>query len=357
VGSAVAAVRATGNEELVVLQCTASYPAPLESLDIRSMVTMRAAFDVLTGLSDHSREPFVAAMTAVALGAVVIEKHFTLDRRLPGPDHTFSIEPGELAEMVRRVREVERALGRGVKEVHAVERELLAFARRSVFSTRAIAAGDAISAENTAVLRCGKLPAGLAPVEYPGLLGRRATRAIPAHRALLAEDVEPSRPVARPTPEVALRRARAEDCEAVWRWNNAAEVREVSFRSTPIPLDEHRAWYSRVLADPGSFVWIVEVERAPAGVVRIHPSDTSPVVSIALGATHRGQGVGGEAVARACRAFAAATGRGLLHAHIKASNEASVRAFERAGFVRAGETTVGAAPALVYEWRAGAPRA
>ena len=351
VGAAIAAARATGNEALVVLQCTASYPAPLESLDVRALVTMRETFDVLTGLSDHSREPFVAAMTAVALGAVVIEKHFTLDRRLPGPDHPFSIEPDELGEMVRHVREVERALGTGRKEVHAVEGELRGFARRSIFSTRPIAAGEAFSRESTAVLRCGKLPAGLEPVLHPALLGRRAAREIPAHRAIVAEDLEPLPGNARPRPTVTLRRARTEDCEAVWRWNNAPEVREVSLRSEPIPLEDHRAWYARVLGDGRSHLWIVETGRADAGVVRIHPGPSVDLLSIALDATHHGQGIGSEAVAAACRAFTEATGRGRVGAQIKPSNTASRRAFERAGFTLLA-TSEGQA-VLEYEWRAG----
>lgn len=350
VGLAVAAVRAAGNEALVVLQCTASYPAPLESLDLRAMETMREAFGVLTGLSDHSRDPIVAPMAAAALGATVIEKHFTLDRRLPGPDHPFSIEPGELAEMVRRVRDVERALGDGAKGGHPVERELRAFARRSVFATRPIAAGERIDRTNTAVLRCGKLPAGIEPVHHPVLIGRRAARDIAAHRALAWDDVEPPRPA---LSHVTLRRAAASDMETVWRWNNAPDVRAVSLGTASIPLDEHRRWYERTLADPESFVWIVEHAGEGAGVVRIHPSDAGPAISIALDAARRGRGLGTAAIVLACRAYAEATGRGVVGARIRSDNVASVRAFERAGFVRTGETD----GVLAYTWRAGTPEA
>src|SRR5687767_268242 len=113
----VEAVRAAGNDQLIMLQCTASYPAPLESLNLRAMTTMREELDVLVGLSDHSREPLIGPVAAVALGAAVIEKHFTFSNELPGPDHRFAIEPDELRAMVRSIRECQAALGDGQKRV------------------------------------------------------------------------------------------------------------------------------------------------------------------------------------------------------------------------------------------------
>jgi N-acetylneuraminate synthase len=357
VGLAVAAARATGNERLVVLQCTASYPSPLASMNVRALVTLREAFDVLTGLSDHSKDPLVAPMAAVALGAVVIEKHFTLDRRLPGPDHPFSIEPGELAELVRRVREVEQALGSGDKRIDEVELELRSFARRSVFSTRPIARGEALSSDNTAVLRCGKLGRGLDPVEHTALLGRHAARDIAAHALVSWGDIAGGSPAPRSEARVELRRATAEDCEAIWRWNNAPDVRRVSFDSEAIPLERHRAWYARVLGEATSFVWVVRVDGQDAGVMRIHRNAGQDLCSIALADRVRGRGVGRVAIALACRAFAELTGRGTVGAHIKPDNPQSARAFEHAGFTRAREELIRGNATLVYEWRAGAPAA
>lgn len=186
---AVGTFRETGNDRLILLQCTASYPAPLDTLNLRALVALKREFDVPTGLSDHSRDPITAPIAATALGADVIEKHFTLSNDLPGPDHAFAVQPDELALMVERIRDVERALGTGEKVVHPVEEELRAFARRSIFATRAIAAGERLSPENVAVLRCGSLGYGLAPDEFERVLGRPATRAIAAESLIRYADL------------------------------------------------------------------------------------------------------------------------------------------------------------------------
>jgi len=138
----VAAAREAGNEQIVLLQCTAAYPTPPGDVNARAIVTLREETGCHVGLSDHSRDPVVAPVVAVALGAVVIEKHFTLSNRLPGPDQKFAVEPEQLKALVRAVREARAVLGTGAKEVLAIERELHGFARRSVFSVRAIGAGE-----------------------------------------------------------------------------------------------------------------------------------------------------------------------------------------------------------------------
>lgn len=178
--TAVRALEAAGCEELVVLQCTASYPTPPEAANVRSLVTLREALGVPTGLSDHTRDPCVAPMVAAALGAAVIEKHFTLSNQLPGPDHAFAVEPAELALLVRRVRDVEIVAGSGKKDVHSVEEELRGFARRSIFTTRAIKKGEAFSRDNVDVLRQGKLGAGLSPANLERVLSSVAERDLAA---------------------------------------------------------------------------------------------------------------------------------------------------------------------------------
>ena len=169
---------AEGNEQIVLLQCTASYPAPLNTLNIRALVTMRETFGVPTGLSDHSRDPLVGPLSAVSLGANIIEKHFTLSNRLPGPDHAYAVEPAEFRTMVESIRDVEQALGNGIKTMQRVERELHSFARRSIYAVRAIRKGEPLTAANMAVLRSGKLKAGLEPKWWDQVLGRTARRNI-----------------------------------------------------------------------------------------------------------------------------------------------------------------------------------
>lgn len=187
---AVEVIRKTGNDQVVLLQCTASYPTPLEAVNVRAMGALARATGVPIGISDHSRDPIIVPVAATALGACVIEKHFTLSNRLPGPDHSFAVEPDELALMIRSVRATERALGHGRKETLAEEEELRGFARRSIFSIRVIRAGEALSPENTAILRCGKLGFGLEPEKYEALLGRRAVRDIEAEVLIRLSDVE-----------------------------------------------------------------------------------------------------------------------------------------------------------------------
>lgn len=188
VAETVEEVRAAGSAELALMQCTGAYPAPLESLNVRAIATMKSAFGVPVGLSDHSRDPLVGPLLAVAVGANLLEKHFTLSNELPGPDHRFAAEPNELCEMVRKVREAEKALGSGEKVVDSSEEELRSFARRSVFSLREIAAGEEFTAGNIAVLRCGNLPAGVEPRRFGEILGRHAGRDIPAEQAIREGD-------------------------------------------------------------------------------------------------------------------------------------------------------------------------
>jgi N-acetylneuraminate synthase len=189
VGETVTAFRATGNADLILMQCTGAYPAPPESLELRAIPTLRDAFDVVVGFSDHSRDPVVAPVAARALGACVIEKHFTLSNELPGPDHRFALEPAELGSLVRAVRDVEQALGSGEKTVQAAEEELRSFARRSLFAIRPIEVGEPFTRDNVDVLRRGKVAAGLPPRELHRVLRARAARSVAAQAPITEDDV------------------------------------------------------------------------------------------------------------------------------------------------------------------------
>lgn len=180
VAEAVEELRGAGCQQIVLLQCTAEYPAPLYALNLRSLVTLRETFGVPSGLSDHSRDAEVAPMAAVALGANVLEKHYTLSNHLPGPDHEFALEPDELAHMIRRIRDVEKALGDGIKRHHPVEAKRRAFGRRTLFALRDIAVGQTFCPDNVAVLRCGKFPMALHPKAYFRILGTRAIASVKA---------------------------------------------------------------------------------------------------------------------------------------------------------------------------------
>jgi sialic acid synthase SpsE len=190
VDAAVGIARAAGVGDLTLLQCTASYPASPEALNVSAMNALRTCFSTAVGLSDHSLDPVVAPVLAVAYSAAVIEKHFTLDRALPGPDHAFALEPHELAQMVAAVRTAELARGDGQKRVHEEEAELRAFARRFIFATRDLRPGDTVTEGSVAVLRAGKRGSGLAPDDYERLIGRRVLREIATGAPVQSEDIE-----------------------------------------------------------------------------------------------------------------------------------------------------------------------
>jgi sialic acid synthase SpsE len=173
VADAVRLVRDAGAGDVTVLHCTTEYPAPAAEVNLRAMATMRETLGVPVGYSDHTTG-LTVTLAAVALGAVVIEKHFTTDRRLPGPDHPASLEPDELRELVATVRTVEAALGDGVKRPTASELPNLAVARKSLVAARPIAAGEPFDAGNVAVKRPGT---GISPMRYWDLVGLRASRA------------------------------------------------------------------------------------------------------------------------------------------------------------------------------------
>ena len=166
------------NQNLALMQCTAAYPAMLDALNLKAIVTLKEKFNVPVGLSDHSSDPLIGPLGALALGANLIEKHFTLNKQLPGPDHSFAIEPAELISMIKYIRDMELALGDGEKRVQPQEMELRKFARRSIFATQDILPGETLSPKNIEVLRCGKLAPGLEPKYFQSILGTIASQMI-----------------------------------------------------------------------------------------------------------------------------------------------------------------------------------
>ncbi|MDB4173104.1 N-acetylneuraminate synthase [bacterium] len=155
-------------DNVTILHCTSAYPAPADEVNLRSMDTLREAFSVDVGLSDHTTGNAIS-LAAVARGACIIEKHFTLDRSLPGPDHHASLEPAELAALVRDIRIVETALGDGAKQPAASEIENIAAARKSLVAQNAIQRRDVFNENNLGVKRPGT---GISPMDYWDQLGQ-----------------------------------------------------------------------------------------------------------------------------------------------------------------------------------------
>lgn len=162
----------TGRDRITLLQCNTEYPTPMQDVNLRAMATLRSRFGTDVGFSDHTAG-ITAAIAAAALGATVIEKHFTLDRGLPGPDHQASLEPAELAAMVTAIRDVELALGDGVKQPSASEAKNIPIVRKSLVAAKAIHAGERFSAENMTAKRPGT---GISPMRWDDVLGKKAPR-------------------------------------------------------------------------------------------------------------------------------------------------------------------------------------
>lgn len=162
----------TPRTKLTVLHCTTEYPAPMSEVNLRAMQNIRAIFGVAVGYSDHTTGIEVA-IAAVAMGASIIEKHFTLDRNLPGPDHKASLEPEELKAMVAAIRNVEVALGDGIKRLTPSEAKNKPISRKSLVASRPIKLGDVFSVQNITAKRPGT---GLSPMRWDEVMGRIAPR-------------------------------------------------------------------------------------------------------------------------------------------------------------------------------------
>lgn len=164
-------------DRVTLLHCTTEYPALFSEVNLRAMDTMAAAFGLPIGYSDHTQGVHIS-VAAVARGATVIEKHFTLDRSLPGPDHKASLEPSELQAMVSAIRDVEQALGDGVKRPTATEWKNISVARKSLVTERSLVAGEKL------VLVCKRPGTGLSPFEYWRMVDRVAMRNYAADEVL-----------------------------------------------------------------------------------------------------------------------------------------------------------------------------
>ncbi|MBI4142366.1 N-acetylneuraminate synthase family protein, partial [Candidatus Uhrbacteria bacterium] len=171
----------TPKDRITVLQCHTDYPTAMADVNLRAMITMREALGVAVGYSDHTLGIEVP-IAAAALGATVIEKHFTLDRTMPGPDHVASLEPGELAAMVRAIRNIEAALGDGVKRPTPREAMNAAVARKSIVAARDIIAGERFTEENLSTKRPG---GGISPMVWDRIIGQYAARPFTADECIV----------------------------------------------------------------------------------------------------------------------------------------------------------------------------
>lgn len=166
----------TLREKITILHCTSEYPTPMEDVNLRAMTGLKAAFDLDVGYSDHTLGIEVP-VAAVALGATIIEKHFTLDRSMAGPDHGASLEPDEFGNMVAAIRNIERALGDSVKRPQSRELQTRLIARKSLVAKRSIKPGEIFTEENITAKRPGT---GMSPMRWDEVIGKKSPKALSA---------------------------------------------------------------------------------------------------------------------------------------------------------------------------------
>jgi len=174
---AVNLIKNNEDNKIGLLQCTSKYPTPIESLNLSVIPKMKERYKVPIGFSDHSVEPLIGPLTAVGLGATIIEKHFTLDKNLPGPDHSFAVTPQELELMVKSIRHADKSKGNGEKIVLKDEQELFLFAKRKIQAIKNIQKGDILKEGfNFEILRPGNRAGGLEPRFLDKINGKKSSK-------------------------------------------------------------------------------------------------------------------------------------------------------------------------------------
>ncbi len=178
-----------GGTDLSLMQVTAKYPAPISSLNLSVIPILKEKYRLEIGLSDHSRDPIIGPSVAVALGASIVEKHFTLDNSLPGPDHSFALLPDELKIMVQSIRAARQSLGTGKKNVQDIEKELYFYAQRRLQAKENIKKGEIFEeGGNIDILRPGKQRRGIHPKFLSKLIGKPSKRQIPIGDGIFMTD-------------------------------------------------------------------------------------------------------------------------------------------------------------------------
>jgi len=182
----VATIRAAGNENIVVLHCTTNYPAQKDEVNLRAMATLQKELGVPCGYSDHT-SGIEVPIAVTALGAVAIEKHFTLDRSMPGPDHKASLEPDELMAMVNSIRNIEQAMGSFEKKPTFNELEIAPIARKSLVAARLMSSGTILEVRDITVKRPGT---GISPPNFDKVIGKKTIKEIGEDELIRWEDLE-----------------------------------------------------------------------------------------------------------------------------------------------------------------------
>ena len=322
--AAVATCRSVGNDRLALLRCVSSYPAKPEAMNLQSFIALRS-FGAVVGLSDHTRDNTVA-IASVALGAKLIEKHFILDRSVGGPDAFFSLEPDELASLIKTVRDTERAMGKPRFGISSDEKASAAF-RRSLFVAKDVKAGATLTSQ---IVRSVRPSHGLSPEHLPRVLGSVAARDLTAGEPLSWDMVGPKAA----HPLVALRPATSSDSDLLFAWRNDEETRRASANTEIVTRHDHDAWLSKSLDSKDRALFMATRDGESVGTARMDreaPHAEVWEVSITIAPSARGSRLAAPLLI-ALSAEARARGATLLIARLRPENAKSRAAFEAAGY-------------------------
>lgn len=312
-----------GNHQVALLRCVSSYPATPEAMDLRSLDVLRG-FGTVLGFSDHTRDD-VAALTAVSLGARMIEKHLIVDRAWGGPDSFFSLSPSEFKQLVKNVRAFEAALGHPRFGPSQEEASSFPF-RRSLFVARDVHAGGLLTCDDVRSIRPSN---GLSPRHLPEVLGCVATRPLRAAEPLAWDMVGPLPPSA---DEVVLRPAHVDDASRLLEWRNDAETRAHSRNKSEIGAAEHEHWLRASLNSSDRALLVAEVAGKPVGQLRLdRAGKMTAEVSVTLAPSARGRGLA-VTLLRALEPIGRGLGYATFVAEIREENVRSVRVFKDAGY-------------------------
>jgi N,N'-diacetyllegionaminate synthase len=185
VREAVKTIKKYGNNKIIILHCTTNYPCPIDEINLRAIMTLKKEFNLPVGYSDHTKNIFVPVM-AIAMGAEVLEKHFTLNKNLPGPDHKASLEPKELKEMIYNIRQAEKILGSGVKKPTRSEKEIMKITRKSIVAKRDILEGEKINGNMLIIKRPGN---GIEPKYLDRVINKKTKRDIKKDQLISWKDI------------------------------------------------------------------------------------------------------------------------------------------------------------------------
>jgi pseudaminic acid synthase len=325
-------LREAGNSELALLHCVSSYPAKYEQMNLNTIPDIQKRFDVIPGLSDHTVGT-ETSIAAVALGAKIIEKHFTLSRKDGGPDAAFSLEKEELKSLVKTIRNIEKSLGTPSYEIGKKESENRVF-KRSIYAVKDIKKGEKFTEENIRVIRPGY---GMHPRYYEEIIGRKTTKNLKMGISLKADLIgdifqEKNKKEVK-NKKCDINFAKRGDSLGLFKIRNNSQIRNKSNNNDEINFENHDKWFkNKYFSNNGNICLIAKINKKVAGYCRLDLGDETNkfIVSIAVDPIFQGYGIGNLLLKKSIKEIK--KGQEII-AEIKRDNTASLNLFKKNKFV------------------------